>query len=108
LKDNNNKKDKKNNNEDQFYASYFSNSFCPLFDFVYIDGQKSKYLDFLFLILAHCSPDATILFDDVLAFPEKTKALRDRIDHNKIPHRLIKHHDGDGMLILRKEWLVTN
>ena len=72
------------------------------YDFVYIDGQKSKYLDFLFLVAPHCSPDATIIFDDVLAFPHKTQELWDRINTNNVPHQLIQHKDGDGMLVLKK------
>jgi predicted O-methyltransferase YrrM len=50
------------------------------FDFIYIDGQKSKYLDFLLHLLPFTTQECIILFDDVLAFPEKTKELRDRIE----------------------------
>lgn len=71
----------------------------PLYyDFIYIDGQKSKYLDFLLHVLPLIHDESTILIDDVLLFPSKTQTLRERIERHQIDYTLIRHQDNDAMM----------
>lgn len=51
------------------------------FDFVFIDGQKKSYLDFWTAIQPKLTDDPLIIFDDIMAFPEKTKPLMEAMNH---------------------------
>ena len=41
-----------------------------LFDFVFVDGEKRSYWDFWKAIQSRLAPNAVVVFDDVIAFPE--------------------------------------
>lgn len=49
------------------------------FDFIFVDGQKASYLDFWNLVKFRLNPGASLIFDDMLAFPEKTKSFSEAI-----------------------------
>jgi len=72
------------------------------FDFVFVDGEKASYLDFWKAVGGRLAPGAVIIFDDMMAFPEKTKSFHDfiqsveGIDKLLIP---IDHNDGILMII---------
>jgi len=54
------------------------------FDFVFVDGQKAHYHDFWHLIQPRLAQKVTVVFDDVIAFAEKTAPLMATQKH--IPH----------------------
>lgn len=75
------------------------------FDFVFVDGQKSSYLDFWSVIQDRLLPGAVVVFDDMMAFPKKTGPfyefiqLAEGIDQLLIP---IDKNDGILMVLKRK------
>ena len=73
------------------------------FDFVFVDGQKANYLAFWNLLKDRLHPGATLVFDDMLAFPEKTRPFTQAIQNVKgFDQLLIPIDQGDGILLLLK------
>ncbi|MDH5597336.1 MAG: class I SAM-dependent methyltransferase [Candidatus Peregrinibacteria bacterium] len=75
------------------------------FDFVFVDGQKASYIDFWHLLRDRLNPGAVLVWDDMLAFPEKTRtfseAVRGLAGFDQV---LIPIDEGDGILfMLRSE-----
>lgn len=70
------------------------------YDFIYIDAQKSRYVDFLMACRAVMHNDTQIMIDDVYAFPIKTKPLWDFLNVHSIGYTLHRHQDGDAMISL--------
>lgn len=74
------------------------------FDFVFVDGQKRSYWDFWNLIESRLNPNALVVFDDVLEFPEKTDAFLKKI--TKVfgyDHLILPVDIRDGILLLYKK-----
>lgn len=73
------------------------------FDFVFVDGEKASYLDFWKAIEGHLASGAVIIFDDMMAFPEKTKSFHDFIQLTEgIEQLLIPIDQNDGILMVIK------
>ncbi len=73
------------------------------FDFVFVDGQKASYLDFWKVIQDRLVPGAVIIFDDMMAFPEKTKEFHDFMQSEEGIEQLLIPIDGnDGILVVIK------
>lgn len=73
------------------------------FDFVFVDGQKAAYLEFWELIQPKLNSGAVVIFDDMLAFQEKTKPFTESLKHLRHFDQLLLPIDGeDGILLLRK------
>jgi len=73
------------------------------FDFVFVDGQKASYLDFWNAIQDRLTSWALIIFDDMMAFPEKTKSFHDFIQSEEgIDQLLIPIDQDDGILMVIK------
>lgn len=74
-----------------------------MFDFVFIDGEKRSYLDFWNIIQDRLNPHAIIVFDDMMAFPEKTKSFSKLIKSVTDFDQILLPVDGDdGILFLVK------
>ncbi|MBU0578253.1 class I SAM-dependent methyltransferase [Patescibacteria group bacterium] len=75
-----------------------------MFDFVFVDGVKRYYLDFWNAIQLRLSSRAVIIFDDMIAFPEKTKAFSNFIQSVEGFDQVLLPIDGDdGILFLIKD-----
>ncbi len=73
------------------------------FDFVFVDGQKASYLDFWNLVKDRLSPQAVLIFDDMLAFQEKTKSFSESIKNLEGFDQLtIPMDEKDGILFMLK------
>ena len=73
------------------------------FDFVFVDGQKAAYLDFWNLLQNRLNSKALIIFDDMLAFPEKTKHFSEAIKELEGFDQIMLPIDkDDGILVLLK------
>jgi len=73
------------------------------FDFVFVDGEKRKYLDFWNVIQSRLSDRAVIVFDDMIAFPGKTKSFSDFIKSVEgFDQVLLPIDEDDGILLLTK------
>ncbi len=69
------------------------------FDFVFIDGMKSQYADYIHAIRPFCSLGATILLDDVRTYENKMDALWIYLKAQNISYEIIDLSDGDGVLV---------
>lgn len=75
-----------------------------MLDFVFVDGQKASYLDFWKAIEDRLLPDAVVVFDDMMAFPAKTKPFHDFIQLAEgIDQVLIPIDEKDGILLVVKK-----
>jgi predicted O-methyltransferase YrrM len=73
------------------------------FDFVFVDCQKKTYLEVWNLIQDRLTAHAVIVFDDMMAFKEKTKPLAEQLLKEKDYDQLLIPLDGDdGILLLTK------
>ena len=71
------------------------------FDFVFIDGMKSEYLDYYTHLNSVCSPETTLYFDDMIEFEEKTSSLISHLEKNGKSYILEKVSENDGVLITK-------
>jgi predicted O-methyltransferase YrrM len=69
------------------------------FDFVFIDGMKSQYADYIHAIRPFCSSGATIVLDDVRSYENKMDALWIYLKEQNIAYEIIDLPDGDGILL---------
>lgn len=74
------------------------------FDFVFVDGQKASYIDFWNLLKGRLNPGAVLVWDDMMAFPEKTRsfsnAISGLVDFDQV---LIPIDGDDGILLMLKQ-----
>ncbi|MBU0727564.1 class I SAM-dependent methyltransferase [Patescibacteria group bacterium] len=74
-----------------------------MFDFVFVDGEKRKYLDFWNAIQSRLSAKAVVVFDDMIKFPEKTKSFSDAVESIEGFDKVLLPIDSDdGILLLTK------
>lgn len=71
------------------------------FDFVFIDGMKSQYAEYIHTIRPFCSSGATIVCDDVRAYENKMDALWIYLKEHDISYDIFDLSDGDGVLVFR-------
>lgn len=73
------------------------------FDFVFVDGQKKQYWDFWLAIRGRLSDKAVVVFDDVIAFANKTSDFMEKIKKVKGFEQVVLPVDeNDGVLVIRK------
>lgn len=73
------------------------------FDFVFVDGQKADYLNFFDAVKPRLNSGAVLIFDDMMAFPQKTKNFSDSLKSLKgFQHLLIPIDSEDGILLMIK------
>ncbi len=74
------------------------------FDFVFVDGQKASYLDFWNLLQSRLSPGSMLVWDDMLAFQQKTKSFSEAVKNLKgFDQLLIPIDKDDGILLMLKD-----
>lgn len=73
-----------------------------MFDFVFVDGEKAKYLDFWNAIKPKLSEKSVVVFDDMVLFPEKTKSFSEAIKNESDFEQLLMPDGDDGILLLVK------
>lgn len=72
------------------------------FDFVFIDGQKTQYADYVQKIEGMLSPKAVVICDDVLMYKEKLSLLYWYFEKKQINYQIVDTEPGDGVLIRKK------
>ncbi len=72
------------------------------FNFLYIDGMKREYLDYLILSLPKLTPDALIVIDDVEKFRDKMENLYTWLESKNISYTLEKTDPDDSIMILKR------
>jgi predicted O-methyltransferase YrrM len=81
------------------------NGFSPelMFDFIFVDGEKRSYLDFWKTVESRLKKGGITVFDDMIAFPEKTKNFAKYIETLKGFDKILLPADtDDGILLLVK------
>ncbi len=74
------------------------------FDFVFVDGEKASYLNFWNAIENRLLNGAVVVFDDMMAFPQKTQAFYEFIQTADGVDQLLIPIDGDdGILLVIKK-----
>ena len=74
-----------------------------LFDFVFVDGEKRHYWDFWEVIQNRLAKNAVVVFDDMIAFPEKTEPFMQKIKNTSGFDQVVLPIDqDDGILLLLK------
>jgi len=71
-----------------------------MFDFVFVDGEKKSYLDFWNVIRPRLTVHAVVVFDNMIAFPEKTKEFYDTIKSADGFDQILLPMDEDGILLV--------
>jgi predicted O-methyltransferase YrrM len=73
------------------------------FDFVFVDGQKASYIDFWNLLKGRLSPGAMLIWDDMMAFPGKTRSFSEAVKDIAGFDQVLFPVDGDdGILMMIK------
>ena len=73
----------------------------PLFDFIFIDAQKSLYVNFLKKSISHLKPGWIIIIDDVGAFPTKTDRLWNYLKQTNLNFEMLPAEQNDKLLIIK-------
>ena len=71
------------------------------FDFVFIDANKSEYVDYFELIKPHLTENAVIVADNITTHPEKVQSFIDAVSADSIFQYEILNIPG-GLLIANK------
>ncbi len=80
----------------------FSHALLPSkIDFLFIDAEKSLYLEYYLVCKPFLSDNATIIFDDVIKFKEKTTNLINHLHNDNILYSLHKLSDDDWILVIQ-------
>lgn len=103
-----------------YFADYCKISpkyFARPLDFVFIDGQKSEYLDYylhltssiitvrdieqrIYIQKPLLADTYTLVFDDVIKFATKVQPLIDHLHKTKTPHEIVQTTQDDGVLVV--------
>lgn len=67
---------------------------------MYIDGRKRDYLTYFQRIIDIVTPDATVIFDDVIKFAHKTVSLYEFLDEKQIQYEIFKLDPDDGIMVI--------
>ncbi|USN55683.1 MAG: hypothetical protein H6765_03705 [Candidatus Peribacteria bacterium] len=62
--------------------------------------MKSQYHQYLSSLLPYCSPQATIVCDDVISYAEKAQPLTSFLQQQHISYDIIPLADADGVLLI--------
>lgn len=67
-------------------------------DFVFIDGMKAQYADYLQLIRPFCHLGTCIIIDDVRSYADKMDAFWRYLTEEQLTWEIIDLADGDGVV----------
>jgi len=69
-------------------------------DFIFVDGQKSQYGEYLEIVEKICSPNTLIIIDDVIKYHNKLSSLYRYLQKKQINHKIIQLDPDDGIMII--------
>lgn len=79
--------------------AHVQSSWNKPFDFVFIDGMKTQYAEYIHTIRPFCAPGTIIVMDDVRAYQNKMDALWIYLKDQDITYSIVDLEDGDGVLV---------
>lgn len=71
-----------------------------LVDFVFIDGQKSQYGEYMEIIEKIISPQTVIVIDDVIKYHNKLVSLYSYLEKKQIKNKIIQLESDDWVMII--------
>ncbi len=72
-------------------------------DFVFIDGQKSQYGEYMEIIEKITSPHTVIVIDDVIKYYNKLIWLYWYLEKKQINYKVVQLEPDDGVMIINSE-----
>lgn len=69
-------------------------------DFIFIDGQKSQYGEYLEIAEKISSPDTLIIIDDVIKYHNKLSSLYGYLEKKQIEFEILQLDPDDGIMII--------
>jgi len=69
-------------------------------DFIFIDGQKSQYGEYLEIIEKISSPNTLIIIDDVIKYHNKLSSLYGYLQKKQIKYEILQLEPDDGVMII--------
>ena len=71
-------------------------------DFIFIDGQKSKYGEYMEIIEKISSPQTLIVIDDVIKYYNKIWSLYGYLQKKQIEYKVHKLEPDDGVMVVNE------
>lgn len=69
-------------------------------DFIFIDGQKSQYGEYMEIAEKILSPDTLIIIDDVIKYHNKLSSLYEYLEKKQIKYKILQLDPDDGIMII--------
>ncbi len=69
-------------------------------DFVFIDGQKSQYGEYMEIIEKITSPHTVIVIDDVIKYHNKLDTLYGYLEKKQINYKILQLEPDDGVITI--------
>ncbi len=69
-------------------------------DFLFIDAEKSFYLEYYLKCKPYLASWATVIFDDIIKYKKKSLQLITYLDTQHIKYKIIQLTNDDGILVL--------
>ncbi len=69
-------------------------------DFIFVDGQKSQYGQYLEILEKICSPRTIRVIDDVIKFHNKLDTLYWYLEKKQINYQILKLEPNDGVMVI--------
>jgi len=69
-------------------------------DFIFIDGQKNQYGDYMEIIEKMSSPHTVIVIDDVIKYHNKLSSLYGYLQKKQIKYKILKLEPDDGVIVI--------
>lgn len=74
-------------------------------DFVFIDGNKSQYGEYIEKVEPLLSSNCIILLDDVIKFHNKLSSLYEYLQQKQIFYTIEQLDSDDGVMLIHKKWV---
>ena len=71
-------------------------------DFIFIDGQKSQYGEYMEIIEKITSPHTVIVIDDVIKYYNKLSSLYGYLEKKQIKYKILQLEPDDGVILIEK------
>ncbi len=69
-------------------------------DFIFIDGQKNQYGEYLEIVGKLSSPQTVIIIDDVIKYHNKLSSLYGYLQEKQIKFKILQLDPDDGIMII--------
>ncbi|MEI7918887.1 MAG: hypothetical protein WCH65_01375 [bacterium] len=69
-------------------------------DFIFIDGQKNQYGEYMEIIEKISSPQTVIVIDDVIKYHNKLSSLYEYLQKKQINYKILQLDPDDGVMVI--------